>query len=145
MTYSHIAQPEKVRPAVWWQRIASEAEVLTVTPKAADRGAAALPGAYARCGSDHELDPWTVVYDAEREKPLGPTRFLVGFVVGDAQRIVWVRDHRMPQKARIKAEDPTSDLLRGSGPTAAMQRIALYVLRCPVADRMDRIQRLRAT
>jgi hypothetical protein len=143
VTFSHIAQPEKGRSPIWWQRIASEAEeVLAVMPEAAARGAAALPGDYARRGSDHDLDPWSVVYDAERVKPLGPTRFLVGFVVDDA--IEWVREDRLRQKALIKAADPASDLLRGSGPTAAMQRIALFVLRAPIPDRMDRIRLMRA-
>lgn len=140
-TYSHIASPSDAR-CQWWQRIASEGEVLAADPATVD-GAGDLPGRYVRKGSDHELAAWTIVFDGEalhHRKQRG-WRHLVGIVAvaddGTLSRL-WMPP-TAERKAAIKATG-ASHLMGGSGPNAAMVRIARYVLEGSTdADRRARL------
>lgn len=126
-TLSHIARPADSR-CKWWQRIATEAEVLGTDPAQID-GASTLPGAYQRKAADTELPAWTVVLDGQENHHVKARgwRHLLGIVVrsGDRLGMVWITTP-MQTKALIKAAAP--HLAGGSGPNAALLRAARYVL-----------------
>lgn len=140
-TYTHVAVPRSSR-CQWWQSIGKPQEVLALDPAGVE-SANDLPGEYLRKGTDLELPAWTVIFDGEanhHSKQRGWTHQLA-IVAPDAEGdldIKWVRptaDH----KARIKARAP--HLKGGSGPNAAMARIARFVLEG--VDDADRLARWR--
>ena len=142
-TYSHIVKAQDNR-CMHWQRILTDVPTILLADLAQVGDASTLPGAYARKGSDHELPAWSVVFDGEAVHhvknrgwvhTLGVTYPLSNGQIG----IVWVRctpEH----KAAIKASG--AGLMAGSGPNAAMLRVAQYVLG-GIGDQ-ERIDRLHA-
>jgi hypothetical protein len=104
-------------------------------------GATSLPGDRVRAGTDLELPAWSVVYDVEarHHAKMRGWDHRVGIVVlreDGGLSLRWVQP-TAAHKAAIKAADPS--LRGGSGPNAAMVRLAAYVLRGETeADRLAR-------
>ncbi len=145
-TYSHIASPCDNR-CTWIQRIADPVVIVTIDP-ANVSGARDLPGAGQRKKADSELAAWTVVFDVEaihHTKQRG-WRHTVGIVAPtgeDGDLGLQFFSVGAAHKARIKAAG-RSDLMGGSGPNAAMVRVARYILDGGDAGRCARLAEMRA-
>lgn len=144
LTCTHTAKPVDPR-CPWWQRAGTENEVLMKTVDTVSE-AGSLPGKFLRPGADLELSAWSCIFDGEAmhaTKHRG-WRHVVGIVAptGDDGTLVitWIQAN-MAMKQAIKAAR-YSHLLGGSGPNAALLRVARYVLEAP--DTTERLARLRA-
>jgi hypothetical protein len=129
-THSHISRPQDSR-CQWWQRIATRDDVLALDLASVD-GARSLPGTYCRSGQDHELPVGSVVFDGEanhHRKQRGWT-FTVGIVLpggGGGIDLYWLAP-TAERKAAIKAAPDGAAYMAGSGPHAAMVRMAQWIL-----------------
>lgn len=129
----------------WWSKIVTDPSTLDV---AATDGAGSIPGAYQRAGSDHDLAPWTAIFDGEanhyRRADRGWT-FRVGVVRpdGDDLSMTWIVIRPAAQRSAMKADTTTNGTppdLHGTGDHAAMVRAAAWILGGETeADRLARL------